>query len=65
MKKLKSIELQNGQTLQSIIEEAKKMGVKDFTKVIIDVDSYIEYIPYSSQEDSGYACHDIKLKKVK
>ena len=64
MKKPKFIEIQNCQTLQSIIEEAKKLGVTDLSKIIIDVEASIESIPYCG-ENHHYASCEIKLKKVK
>lgn len=64
--KLKSIELQNGQTLQSIIEDAKKMDVADFSKIIIDVDAFIENdYCFDDGCGPGYAVCEVKLKKIK
>lgn len=60
--KPKSIDLQDGQTLQSIIESAKGLGVDDLSKIVIDIDAFLERVPYSNYD---YAECTVRLKKIK
>ena len=58
----KSIEIHDGQSLDSIIEYARELGEKDFSKIVIDIEVFEGYKSYS---DYSYPECEVKLKRVK